>query len=115
MTLQSVMQEVQDGFDEEWGAVVQENPHDELEVSGELAPWKDVLAIYAVAAAAQNHTAIAGIQALFMVAVEIQRTHPSGGNIADDEFRRACLNCGVNPSSFTQSDIEKLTRRLNRG
>mgnify|MGYP001778509873 FL=1 len=49
------------------------------------------------------------------VAVEIQRTHPSGGNIADDEFRRACLNCGVNPSSFTQSDIEKLTRRLNRG
>ena len=52
MTLQSVMQEVQDGFDEEWGAVVQENPHDELEVSGELAPWKDVLAIYAVAAAA---------------------------------------------------------------
>ena len=48
------------------------------------------------------------------VAVEIQRTHPNGGNIGDDEFRRACLTCGVNPSSFTQRDIEKLARRLNR-
>lgn len=48
------------------------------------------------------------------VAVEIQRTHTNGGNIADSEFRRACLNCGVNPSSFTQRDIEKLRRRLNR-
>ena len=26
------------------------------------------------------------------VAVEIQRAHPNGGNIADDEFRRACLD-----------------------
>ena len=30
------------------------------------------------------------------------------------EFRRACIACGVDPDSFTQSDLDKLQRKLNR-
>ena len=30
------------------------------------------------------------------------------------EFRRACIACGVDPDSFTQSDLEELQRELNR-
>ena len=49
------------------------------------------------------------------VAVEIQRRHPNGGNVDYAEFCRICRGCGVDPASFTQRDIEKLARRLNRG
>ncbi len=31
-----------------------------------------------------------------------------------DEFRSACHSCGVDPDSFTQSDIERLQKKLNR-
>ena len=30
------------------------------------------------------------------------------------EFRRACIACGVDPDSFTQSDLDELQRILNR-
>ena len=30
------------------------------------------------------------------------------------EFRRACYACDVDPDSFTQSDLEKLQRKLNK-
>ncbi len=33
--------------------------------------------------------------------------------IETEEFRRTCLNCGVDPDSFTQSDLERLQRKLN--
>ena len=29
------------------------------------------------------------------------------------EFRGACLSCGVDPDSFTQSDMDQLQRKLN--
>ena len=29
------------------------------------------------------------------------------------EFRRACIACNVDPDSFTQSDLDKLQRKLN--
>ena len=29
------------------------------------------------------------------------------------EFRRACVSCGVDPDSFTQSDLDQLQRKLN--
>ena len=29
------------------------------------------------------------------------------------EFRSACFACGVDPDSFTQSDLEQLQRKLN--
>lgn len=29
------------------------------------------------------------------------------------EFRSACIECGVDPDSFTQSDLDKLQRKLN--
>ncbi len=29
------------------------------------------------------------------------------------EFRSACFSCGVDPDSFTQSDLEQLQRKLN--
>ena len=29
------------------------------------------------------------------------------------EFRTACFACGVDPDSFTQSDLEQLQRKLN--
>ena len=28
------------------------------------------------------------------------------------EFRAACLSCGVDPDSFTQSDLDELQRKL---
>ncbi|MCR5664811.1 MAG: hypothetical protein K6G17_08080 [Oscillospiraceae bacterium] len=33
--------------------------------------------------------------------------------IGADEFRRTCLSCGVDPDSFTQSDLDQLQRKLN--
>ena len=30
------------------------------------------------------------------------------------EFRQACIACNVDPDSFTQSDLEKLQRKLNQ-
>lgn len=30
------------------------------------------------------------------------------------EFRSACIACGVDPDSFTQSDLDELQRILNR-
>ena len=29
------------------------------------------------------------------------------------EFRRACIACNTNPSSFTERDLEKLQNKLN--
>ena len=29
------------------------------------------------------------------------------------EFRRACVSCGVDPDSFTRSDLDQLQRKLN--
>ncbi len=29
------------------------------------------------------------------------------------EFRSACLSCGVDPDSFTRSDLDQLQRKLN--
>lgn len=29
------------------------------------------------------------------------------------EFRRACIACNVDPDSFTQSDLDKLQKKLN--
>ncbi len=29
------------------------------------------------------------------------------------EFRQACIACNVDPDSFTQSDLDKLQRKLN--
>ena len=29
------------------------------------------------------------------------------------EFRAACYSCGVDPDSFTQSDLDQLQRKLN--
>lgn len=34
--------------------------------------------------------------------------------INTDEFRRACYACNVDPDSFTQSDLNKLQRKLNQ-
>lgn len=34
--------------------------------------------------------------------------------IDTEEFRRACIACGVDPDSFTQSDLDELQRILNR-
>lgn len=48
------------------------------------------------------------------VAIELQRAYPDGGDIGDEEFRSACLSCGVDPDSFTQKDMEKLSKRLNQ-
>ena len=33
--------------------------------------------------------------------------------IGTDEFRSTCLSCGVDPDSFTQSDLDQLQRKLN--
>ncbi len=33
--------------------------------------------------------------------------------IDTDEFNRACIACNVDPDSFTESDLEKLQRKLN--
>jgi hypothetical protein len=30
------------------------------------------------------------------------------------EFRSACYSCNVDPDSFTQSDLDKLQRKLNQ-
>ena len=30
------------------------------------------------------------------------------------EFRRACIACNVDPDSFTQSDLDKLQKKLNK-
>lgn len=29
------------------------------------------------------------------------------------EFRNACISCGVDPDSFTQSDLNQLQKKLN--
>ena len=29
------------------------------------------------------------------------------------EFRRACYDCGVDPDSFSQADLDQLQRKLN--
>ena len=34
--------------------------------------------------------------------------------INTEEFRRACYACNVDPDSFTQSDLNKLQRKLNK-
>ena len=33
--------------------------------------------------------------------------------IDTSEFRSACMDCGVDPDSFTQDDLEKLQSKLN--
>ena len=33
--------------------------------------------------------------------------------IDTEEFRRACLDCGIDPDSFTQDDLSRLQRKLN--
>lgn len=33
--------------------------------------------------------------------------------IDTEEFRQACIACNVDPDSITQSDLEKLQRKLN--
>ena len=35
-------------------------------------------------------------------------------SIDTEEFRQACIACNVDPDSFTQSDLEKLQRKLNQ-
>lgn len=35
-------------------------------------------------------------------------------NIDTAEFRSACLACDVDPDSFTQSDLDKLQKKLNK-
>lgn len=43
-----------------------------------------------------------------------RRLAGSPGDVIDtEEFRRACLDCGVDPDSFTQSDLSRLQRKLN--
>ncbi|MDO4861624.1 MAG: hypothetical protein Q3984_03040 [Eubacteriales bacterium] len=37
----------------------------------------------------------------------------SNDTIETGEFRSACLSCGVDPDSFTQSDFSELQRKLN--
>ena len=32
--------------------------------------------------------------------------------IDTEEFRSACISCGVDPDSFTQADLDKLQRQL---
>lgn len=34
--------------------------------------------------------------------------------IQSEEFRSACVACGVDPDSFTQSDLDRLQKTLNR-
>lgn len=34
--------------------------------------------------------------------------------IEPEEFRRACVACGVDPDSFTQKDLDQLQKTLNR-
>lgn len=34
--------------------------------------------------------------------------------IETEEFREACISCGVDPDSFTQSDLDQLQRRLEQ-
>lgn len=34
-------------------------------------------------------------------------------NIGDAEFYDACLECGVDPDSITQSDLDDIQRKLN--
>ena len=36
------------------------------------------------------------------------------GSIGTDEVCRACLDCKVDPDSFTQSDFDELQRKLNQ-
>lgn len=33
--------------------------------------------------------------------------------IETEEFRRTCVRCGVDPDSFTASDLDQLQRKLN--
>ncbi|MBR5342788.1 MAG: hypothetical protein IK149_02690 [Oscillospiraceae bacterium] len=43
-----------------------------------------------------------------------RRLAESPNNVIEtEEFRRACLSSGVDPDSFTQSDLEQLQRKLN--
>ena len=37
----------------------------------------------------------------------------SNDTIGTAEFRRACIACNVDPDSFTQSDLDKLQKKLN--
>lgn len=34
--------------------------------------------------------------------------------IEREEFRSACISCGVDPDSFTQGDLDQLQKILNR-
>ena len=34
-------------------------------------------------------------------------------SIGTAEFRQACVSCGVDPDSFTKSDLDQLQRKLN--
>ena len=38
----------------------------------------------------------------------------TNNTISTEEFRQACIACNVDPDSFTQSDLDKLQRRLNQ-
>ena len=43
-----------------------------------------------------------------------RRLTESPNNVIEtEEFRSACLSSGVDPDSFTQSDLEQLQRKLN--
>lgn len=35
-------------------------------------------------------------------------------NIGNDEFRSACISCGVDPDSITSSDLNEIQDKLNR-
>lgn len=41
-------------------------------------------------------------------------SHSPNDVIDTEEFRSACYAVGVDPDSFTQSDLDELQRRLNR-
>ncbi|MBQ3275921.1 MAG: hypothetical protein IJH47_02530 [Oscillospiraceae bacterium] len=44
-----------------------------------------------------------------------RRLADSPGDVIDTgEFRAACLSVGVDPDSFTQSDLDRLQRKLDR-
>lgn len=41
-------------------------------------------------------------------------SHSPNDVIETDEFREACVSCNVDPDSFTQSDLDRLQRKLNK-
>jgi hypothetical protein len=35
------------------------------------------------------------------------------GEVSQQDFDRACWNCNIDPSNFTQADLERLQEKLN--